>query len=630
MFIRIIALTALLLPAVLAQRLMENLGRGVIAMRSTESQVYVGWRLLGTDPAGIAFNLYRSTGGGPPVKLNPAPLTKTTDFVDTTADLAQANTYSVRPVIAGSPRAAGKPFTLAANTPVGQYLSIPIQQPPGGTSPDGRAFTYNANDASVGDLDGDGEYEIVLKWDPSNSHDNAQAGYTGSTIFDAYRMDGTRLWRIDLGRNIRSGAHYTQFLVYDFDGDGKAEIAIRTSDGTVDGAGLVIGDPKADWVSKTPGPTLGKVLSGPEFLTIFDGQTGAALSSQKFNPERGDIGAWGGVGGNCGNDATGNRVDRFLAGVAYLDGKHPSLVFTRGYYGRTVLAAWDWRNKELTQRWTFDSAQPGLEKFSGQGNHSLSVADVDGDGKDAIVFGSMVIGADGKGRFSTGFRHGDALHVGRFDPANPDLLVFGIHENNGQGCPISPGKALYNGRTGEVLWRKDEGVDIGRGLAADIDPRYPGAEFWGGPGGLFNVKGEPIGPAPRSTNFAVWWDADPLREILDGNWIAKWDWTTGTLKRLLTAEGCVSNNGSKSTPALSADLFGDWREEVMWRTADNKFLRIYTTTIPATNRIYTLMHDPQYRLAVAWQNVGYNQPPHPSFLIGDGMKEPPPPKITTK
>lgn len=622
MISRIIALAALVASIAPAQRVMEKLGRGVVAMRSTESQVYVGWRLLGTDPADVAFNLYRGD-----VKLNPAPLTKTTDFVDTTADFTKVNEYTVRAVVAGREQAPGKPFRLAANAPVGQYLAIPIQQPPGGTTPDGRAYTYNANDASVGDLDGDGEYEIVLKWDPTNSKDNSFAGYSGNTILDAYRMDGTRLWRIDLGRNIRAGAHYTQFLVYDFDGDGKAEIAMKTADGAIDGKGKIIGDPKADWVSKEP-RTLGKVLAGPEYLTIFEGLTGAELKTIKYVPERGDISAWGGVGGNCGTDATGNRVDRFLAGVAYLDGVHPSMVFTRGYYGRSVIAAFDWRNKELTSRWTFDSAAPGMEKFSGQGYHSLSIADVDGDGKDEVVFGSMVIDDDGKGLFSTGFRHGDALHVGRFDPANPDLLVFGIHENNGQNCPSSPGKALYNARTGEVLWRKDEGVDIGRGLAADIDPRHPGAEFWGGPGGLFNVKGEAIGPAPRSVNFAVWWDADPLREILDGNWIAKWNWQTGTLDRLLTAEGCVSNNGSKSTPALSADLFGDWREEVMWRTADNKQLRIYTTTIPATNRIYTLMHDPQYRLAVAWQNVGYNQPPHPSFYIGDGMKEPPPPKIT--
>jgi rhamnogalacturonan endolyase len=608
-----IALAALLSVAAPAQRVMEKLGRGVVAMHSSEKEVYVGWRLLGTDPSSVAFNLYRSTAGKAPVKLNKQLLSKTTDFIDTTFDPGQSNSYTVRAVIAGKEQPAGRPFTLPANAPVRQYLEIPIQQPPGGISPDGRAYTYNANDASVADLDGDGEYEIVLKWDPSNSKDNSFAGYSGPTIFDAYRMDGTRLWRINLGRNIRSGAHYTSFLAYDFDGDGRAEVAIRTADGTIDGAGKVIGDPNADWVSKTPGPTLGKILTGPEYLTIFDGFTGAALATRPYTPERGDIGAWGGVGGNCGDDATGNRVDRFLAAVAYLDGKHPSLVFTRGYYGRTVLAAWDWRNKELTQRWVFDSAKPGLEAFSGQGNHNLSVADVDGDGKDDIIFGSMVVNSNGTGRFSTGFRHGDALHVGRFDPSIPDLLVFGIHENNGRGCPSSPGKALYNARTGEVIWRKDEGVDIGRGMTADIDPRYPGEEMWGGPGGLFSAKGEPIGPAPRTVNFAVWWDADPLRELLDSNWIAKWDWKTGALNRLLTAEGCVSNNGSKSTPALSGDIFGDWREEVMWRTADNHALRIYSTTIPAVNRIVTLMHDPQYRMAIAWQNVGYNQPPHLSF-----------------
>ena len=287
----------------------------------------------------MAFNVYRATGGQKPIKLNGASLTRTTDFVDTAADLTRSNAYTVRAVTGGKEQAASRPFTLAANAAVGQYLSIPIQQPPPGTAPDGRPYVYNANDASVGDLDGDGEYEIVLKWDPSNSRDNSQAGYTASTIFDAYRMDGTRLWRIDLGRNVRSGAHYTPFLVYDFDGDGKAEIAIRTSDGTVDGTGKMLGDAKADWVTKTPGPTLGKVLAGPEYLTIFDGMTGAALSSRKFVPDRGDISKWGRVCGNAGHDAQGNRVDRFLAGVAYLDGKRPSLVFTRGYYGRTVLAA---------------------------------------------------------------------------------------------------------------------------------------------------------------------------------------------------------------------------------------------------------------------------------------------------
>jgi rhamnogalacturonan endolyase len=295
----------------------------------------------------------------------------------------------------------------------------------------------------------------------------------------------------------------------------------------------------------------------------------------------------------------------------------------RGYYGRSVLAAWDWRGGRLTSRWVFDT-DSGYPSFAGQGNHSVSVADVDGDGKDEIVYGSMVVDDDGKGLFSTGMRHGDALHVGDLDPSRPGLEVYGIHENE-ENANSSPGTAMYDARTGEILWKTAQGEDVGRGLAADIDPRYPGCEYWGGPGGLRTCKGEAIGRAPRSANFAVWWDGDLLREILDRNVISKWDWETSALNPILTATGCTSNNSSKATPCLSADLFGDWREEVIFRTTDNKALRIYTTTIPTTHRIYTLMHDPQYRLAIAWQNVGYNQPPHPGFFLGDGA---PPPKRT--
>ena len=274
---------------------------------------------------------------------------------------------------------------------------------------------------------------------------------------------------------------------------------------------------------------------------------------------------------------------------------------------------------------------PAASPFSGQGDHSLSVADVDGDGRDEIVYGSMVVDDNGKGLFSTGLRHGDALHVGDFDPAHPGLEVFGIHENEEWTVSLqTPGMALYDARTGAILWSLLPGADIGRGLAADIDPRHPGAEFWtsSAAAGLLNVHGQRISAAPPSTNFAVWWDADPLREILDSAWIGKWDWNTGTLVRLLTATGALSNNGSKSTPALSADILGDWREEVIWRAADNTSLRIYTTTVPAADRRDTLMHDAQYREAIAWQNVGYNQPPHPSFFLGDGMKTPPRPRIS--
>jgi len=652
----LVAAALVALAHVSAQYQVERLSRGLVAVRASDTSVYVGWRLFGNDPAAIAFNLYRTTGDGRPVKLNATPMVTTTDFVDTTADVTQPNTYVVRPVVNGAEQAPSVPTTVAANAPVQQYLTVPLQRPAGGTMevPEGApsgTFTYNANDATVADLDGDGEYEIVLKWDPSNARDTASSGLSGPVMLDAYKLDGTRMWRIVLGRNIRAGAHYTQFIAYDFDGDGRAEVACKTADGAVDGESKVIGDPMRDYrsltvstsgvqVASTTDSRYGKVLAGPEFLTLFDGRTGRALATVPYIPGRDPMDGWGGIGGNGLNDTNGNRVDRFLAGVAYLDGQRPSLIMARGYYGRSVIAAWDWRGGKLTSRWVFDSgsAPPPYPNahaspYSGQGNHSLSIADVDGDGRQEIIYGAMVIDDDGKGLFSTGLRHGDALHAGDLDPSRPGLEVFGIHENEEATVALNtPGAALYDARSGQIIWSLLPGADVGRGLAADIDPRHPGAEFWTNVAsmGLVDVHGQRISAAPPSTNFAVWWDADPLREILDSNWIAKWNWNTSTLDRLLTATGAMSNNGTKSTPALSADILGDWREEVIWRTADNAALRIYTTTIPATNRMYTLMHDPQYRAAVAWQNVGYNQPPHPSFFIGDGMRPPPVPKMTIR
>ena len=609
-------------------RPMENLGRGVVAVKQADGKIFVSWRLLGTESAAIAFNLYRATGTAAPVKLNAAPIADSTNYTDTSADPAQENLYTVRPVLDGREGAPSQPFLgrIAANAPARQFFEVPLSLPAG----------YTPNDASVGDLDGDGEYEIVLKSE-QRPRDTASTGLTGETILQGYKIDGALLWTINLGKNIREGAHDTQFMVYDLDGDGIAEVACRTADGTIDGQGKIIGDATADWRDQTQGArTFGRILKGPEYFTIFSGRTGAALATAGYLPERGDLGGWGGIGGNGGNDSVGNRANRFLGCVAYLDGVHPSVVMCRGYYGRSVLAAWDWRDGKLTSRWVFDTDAPGTGKdgkpnkdYAGMGAHGISVADVDGDGRDEIIYHSMVVDDDGRGLFTTGLRHGDALHVGSFDPARPGLQVFGIHENEDATAKFgTPAAACYDARTGEVIWSHSPGVDAGRGLSADIDPRHLGEEMWGGPGGLRTAKGVEIGARPGTQNFAIWWDGDLLRELLDSNRVMKWDWQNGKQENIFVAEGCSSNNGSKSTPALSADLFGDWREEFILRTVDNKALRIFTTTIPTTHRLPTLMHDPQYRLAIAWQNVAYNQPPHPGFYLGDGMKTPPRANIT--
>lgn len=594
-----------------SQQQMEYLNRGIIAVRTPGDSVFIGWRLLGTEPDDISYNIYRQSGNGKPVKLNNKPLTESTNYIDGTVNLLTDNSYYVKPVLKGKEQQKSDSFILKANSPVQQYLNIPLKTPSG----------YTPNDVSAGDLDGDGEYELILH-QTGRSIDTPSTGISGIPLFQAYDINGTFLWEISLGKNIREGAHYTQFMVFDLDSDGIAEFACKTADGTIDGTGKVIGDSTKDWrnLNKASGPFYGKVLDGPEYFTIFSGKTGEALATTDYIPNRYPLNGWNGHGGNGGGDSTGNRVDRMLACVAYLDGEHPSVVMCRGYYGRSVLAAWDWRDGKLSSRWVFDS-KDGENPYSGQGNHNLSVTDVDNDGKDEIIYGSMVVDDNGQGLFSTGFRHGDAIHVGEFIPGRPGLQVFGIHEI--EENTTGPGVAVYDARTGEVLFKGSMNKDVGRGVAGDIDPANRGAEmWWAGSEWLFSITGERIGEMPPSINFIIWWDGDLTRELLDGNHIDKYK--TG---RIFTAEGCSSNNGSKSTPALSADLFGDWREEVIFRTTDNKNLRVYTTIIPTKYRFHTLMHDPQYRLAIATQNVAYNQPPNTGFFLGTEMKIAPKPDI---
>ena len=594
---------------VFSQRQMENLDRGVIAVKEKGS-FYIGWRVLGTDPDNLAFNLYRKSGTKNAVLLNTSLVAGATNFVDKVANSQEENTWYVKTVLNGVEKETFGSFTIASNSPDKQYLSIPIKEKKG----------YIPNDVSVGDLNGDGQYELIVHL-TGRGRDNASTGITDPPIFQAYSLEGKFLWEINLGINIREGAHYTQFMVYDLDGDGISELVCKTADGTVDGVGKIIGDASKDWRDTNPdSATFGKILEGPEYLSVFNGRNGGLITTTKYIPERGNIGTWGGKGGNGKNDATGNRVDRFTACVAYLDGVHPSVIMGRGYYGRTVLSAYDFKDNKLTSRWVFDSKN-GDNPYSGMGNHGLSVADVDNDGKDEIVFGSMVIDDNGKGIYTTGLRHGDALHVSDLDPDIAGLEVFGVHEIE-EGTK-GPGVVLFSAATGKVLFSDALNEDVGRGVADNIDSTRVGAQmWWSGASSLYDIKGNKIGQAPRSTNFLIYWDADTSRELLNSNYIDKYG--SG---RLFVADGALSNNGSKSTPALSADIFGDWREELILRSVDNTELRIYTTTIPTTIRQYTLMHNPQYRMSIIWQNVGYNQPPHTSFYMGKGMKTAPKPNI---
>ena len=590
----LVLIISLLLPlgSLFAQRQMEKLNRGLVAIRTSTSSVFLSWRVLGSDPDNIAFNLYRDG-----VKITATPISTSSNYTDATST---GTAYTVKPVLNGVETGETNSASIWANN----YFDVKLDVPASYATSDTTTCTYSPNDCSVGDVDGDGEYEIIVKWDPSNSKDNSQGGFTGDVYLDCYKLNGTKLWRIDLGKNIRAGAHYTDFEVEDFDGDGKAEVACKTAPGTKDGLG--------NFLSKGPAATdndatdyrngSGYILTGPEYLTVFSGLTGAELATANYNPPRGTVSSWG--------DSYGNRVDRFLACTAYLDGVHPSIVMCRGYYTRVCIAAWDFRNGALTQRWFYDSNSPNGANAAGQGNHNLSVGDIDDDGKDEIVYGASAFDDNGKCLYTTGLGHGDAMHMSDLDPDRKGLEVWEVHEDTSQPY----GYELHDAKTGQILWGVATGSDNGRGLAANVDAANRGFEMWSASGpGVSNIKGTTINTSSPSMNFRIYWDGDLQDELLDKTTISKYG--AGSL---LYAADCLGNNSTKETPCLTADLFGDWREEVIFRTNDNN-LRIFSTTIPTTNKLYTLMHDAQYRDAVAWQNAGYNQPPHCGFYMGDDM-----------
>ncbi len=622
---------------------MERLDRGVVALPAQKQGVFVSWRLLGTDKRGTTFDLLRD---GKVIARN----VKVTNYVDA------AGTDESRYQVIAHGQAEEKSSEVLPWKEL--YRSVPLDRPEGGIL-DGRPYQYTPNDCSVGDVDADGQYELFLKWDPSNAHDNSHDGMTGEVYIDCMKLDGTKRWRINLGKNIRAGAHYTQFMVYDFDRDGRAELVCKTAPGSVDGTGRYVteaaddadirrADNQADYRNER-----GRILRGPEYLTVFDGQTGRAVHTVYYRPNR----AFG-VGGDAAYDkegwsdrgVLGNRGERFLAGVAWLDGPQgkPSAVMCRGYYTPSHLWAVDFDGKKLSTKWFHASTTPndyyvidakgkqtwyrGLEHTAfGQGAHSVSVGDVDGDGCDEITFGSAAIDNDGTLLYSTGLGHGDATHLSDLDPDRPGLEFYMVHEERPYGAD------LRDARTGERLFYETADEDTGRGLAADIDARHRGLEYWHSEKRVVrNIKGETISKQRPSINFRIYWDGDLQDELLANrrerphfpSFIEKWDgekavplpFSNG--KHLYDMGHSASNNWTKATPCLQADLFGDWREElILWDASDAAHLNIFTTNIPTEYAVPTLMHDNIYRLGVAWQNTAYNQPPHLGYYLPDAVEK---------
>jgi len=604
-----------------AQRPMEKLDRSVTAQK-INGGIYVNWRITSDEWYNTSYKLYRDG-----TFIYETSTTGASNYLDPSG--TTSSTYTVSKVKNGVESIQSAATTVLTKG----YLEIPMRdiKKLGKTQ-------YYLNDATAADLDGDGQYEIIIK---RMNRDWSVENTTNFSYFEAYKLDGTFMWAIDVGPNITMDVEI-DIAAFDFDGDGKAEVFMRTSDNTVFGLdinnqnGTSVGDRDGDGVTNyrysiVQSQGMGFMNAGPEYLSLIDGMTGKELDWKNFIP-RGKSDDWG--------DGYGHRANKFYFGAPYLDGKHPSIFIGRGIYTMTKMQTYDVVNKKLVPRWNWevlaaDQLQQGKyddspKKYFAQGYHNYTIADVDGDGCDEINWGSMTIDNDGKPLYSTELGHGDAQHYGDFDPYRKGVEVFACNEEK-------PGTNLRDAKTGQILYRHVTPGDCGRAGAGNISDSSKGTECWGGGVGISATDKADVTHFGVAENYCVYWDGDLLQEICDHSGfststgvgygaITKFN-GYGNISTLLSASA-YSCNYTKGTPCLQADLIGDWREEEIWWRSDSLALRIYTTPIPTTNRIYTLMHDPQYRQAVCWQMCGYNQPPHTSFYLGSDFPTPIPAEST--
>ena len=658
---------------------MEKLDRGLVAVPTSTTANFISWRLLGTDDkANTTFDLLRD---GVVIASN----LKVSNYQDTQGSATAR--YQVVTKVNGT-----ETEQSAEVMPWGKkFLTLTLNRPATGSG----GGTYTPNDMSVGDVDGDGQYELFVKWDPSNSHDNSQSGKTDNVYIDCYKIANGEvsddrltncqlLWRIDLGKNIRAGAHYTQFMVYDFDNDGKAEMMCKTATGSKDGQGNYVNQAATDATVKGHDNTTdyrnsdGHVLSGPEYLTVFDGLTGKALhttwylpgragTGSKTSTERGDeLGKVSTFPNSFWGDNYGNRSERYLAAVAYINGadKPACGIFCRGYYTQAYVWAVSFDGTRLHTEWlhcspsntqwlvfaskwadgqagltyTIDGDQikripiktastntsgrsGGSNTLYGNGNHNMSIADVDGDGCDEILWGSAALNNDGTLLYATGFGHGDAIHVGKMIPEKDGYQVFQVHEENPYGWD------LHDAKSGEILFSSTGSDDNGRGLAADLTGK-DGWEFWSSNNRnpRSATTGKEVISKSCSVNFRIYWDGSIQDQLLDGGYgnetvkITKYQ--GGNFATVIEMGNSYNNpqtcNTTKRTPCLQADIFGDWREElILWNLNNPAEVNIYTTWTPTNYAVPTLMHDHTYRMGIAWQNTAYNQPPHLGYYLPD-------------